>query len=232
MRLRRRASTSATYAALVAQRHLWLVLDGPGTVGLQGADVPVEHDEQGGHHGLRLDLAGAGLGAGRHDVLVDGWPLAGPPVRPAPAGAATALERDEAGHLHVVRREVAHDVTLRTLRLTGEGVEIDLETPPGTTAVTLDDDGKAVARLALTGSTLLLTPADVAGAQPGAGPLHLLAQTPDGPRPVHRRANDLADPGNGALLPALHPDGEEHPVARLRWSPGATLVLRLLGEHA
>ena len=49
--------------------------------------------------------------------------------------------------------------------------------------------------------------------------------------PVRRRDNDLAEPGRGAPLPALV-DEKDRERLRLRWSPSALLVARVLDPEA
>lgn len=222
MRLGRRSAPTATYAALVGQ-HLWLVLDRPGVVSLRGVEVPVETELQRGHHGVRVDLGARDAPAAEqsHELLVDGRALVGPAVRAAPAGAVVALARDAAGHLIVVRRPVAAGARVRALRLVGETVEIDLDAPGHARLV--DAAGRVVATLPTSAGTVTIGPDDLADAAPGDHTLLVDDQ------PARRRANTLPDPGAGALLPALHSDGAEHARARLRWSPDATLVVRVHG---
>lgn len=210
---RRGAAPEASYAAIVGDRWLWVALDRDDEVSLRGASPPAETDaSQPGHHGTRLDLAD--LAPGRYPVLTSGRPLAGTPARPSGEGTAVALERDDGGHLHVLRRAPTAGARVLALRLRGERVEIDLDS-----GSELRVGGTSVP---VSAGTAVLAPEHLLPARVGDLPV-----TVDG-LAVRRRANTLTDPGAGALLPAVHPLGADDALARLRWAPDATLVLRVL----
>jgi hypothetical protein len=215
--------TRASYAAVVADRWLWVAAAEPLQVSLEGATVPVVVDDsQPGHVGVRLDLAALPDGEGRHAVLAGGRPLLGPAPAPSGPGTTHALERDGHDHLHVIRRVRAEGVTLRSVRLVADSVELRLDAP-GTAPLELRDGDLVVARVQPDEGRWTITPAHLVDASPGRA----LRAWVDG-RPVVRRANTLADPGAGALLPAVHPVGAADPVARLRWAPDAALVVRMV----
>lgn len=225
---------SATYAALVGDRVLWVATTEPARLVLvptsEGAALPPGgHDEgQPGHHGSRFDLAGLSVHAGPHVLrTVEGRPVLGPPVGEVAAGAEVALTRDDAHALHVVRRPAPPGPTLRAVRLLGDRVRLHLDVGPGPGGDLEAVDGDMVVLSLPEGADggVELAADDLADLEPGERTLRLLVAG----RPVRRRANDLADPGAGATLPALHPTGAPAARARLRWSMEATLVLRLLG---
>lgn len=229
----------ATYAALVGDRVLWVATPEPAQLVLVPtsggpARAPDGLDEgQPGHHGFRFDLAGLSVQAGPHELrTAHGHPVVGPPVGGVAAGAQLALTRDDAHALHVVRRPVPPGPTLRAVRLLGDRVHLRLECAAGPPvgevgALELLDGDTVVASLPVdpVDGGVELAADDLVGLEPGERTLSLRVAG----QPVRRRANDLADPGAGALLPALHPAGAPAARARLRWSADATLVLRLLG---
>lgn len=220
----------ATYAALVGGRVLWVTLPEPapvtlGPAGGEALAVPTRVDDsQAGHHAVRLDLSGLPAQEATYELRVGagrGRPLVGPSVRAAAAGAGLALIRDEHDHLHVVRRVVAPGTTLRAVRLLGETVQLVLDVSGPGHELQLLDTGGALVTLPLTDGVATVAATDLDRGE------HTLQVLVDG-APVHRRANDLAEPGAGVPLPALHVHGEPAPRGRFRWSADGLLVLRLV----
>lgn len=234
MRFPTRRAPAATYAAIVDDRVLWVALAEPAavtlvptsggtTVGPAGVD-----DTQTGHHGVRFDLTSLPGGPGAWELRVHpGRALLGPPVRPVAAGAEFALTRDDAAALHVVRRPLAAGATLRGVRLIADSVQLTLDRTGAEGELHLLDAESLVASLPISNGTVTIDSASLRGLGPGERTLRLLV----GGLPVRRRAGDLADPGSGVPLPAVHPAGSPTPRARLRWSPEGTLALRLIERH-
>lgn len=202
MKLTRRRSSGggpvASYAGILDGRRLWLSVEG--SVALR--------DGSGALHPLAGDLA-AGVdlptGEGEWDVLSDGEPVTVAPfprnparVPPTPDGRwQLALDRTDAGTLRVRCRRRPPGVDVLGFAVEGDGVRVTL-------AGDADSVRVGEASFPVADGTVLLTPGPT-------GPV--LAQPGD--RPVRRRANDLATPGQAVLLPEP-----------LRWSPAGELVVR------
>ena len=198
---RRRASGGgpvASYAGILDGRRLWLSVEG--AVALRdaaGALHPLSGDPAAG-----VDLP---AGEGEWDVVCDGEPVAIAPfpkgttrVPPSPDGLTQlALVRTDAGTLRVRRTRRTPGVDVLGFAVDDAGVRVTLAGE--VTEVRVGDASFPVAD-----GAVVLTPGPT-------GPV--LAQPGD--RPLRRRANDLATPGQAVLLPEP-----------LRWSPAGELVVR------
>ncbi|GAB6985632.1 hypothetical protein [Nocardioides pyridinolyticus] len=196
---RRRASGAgpvASYAGILDGRRLWLSAEGaPALRDAAGTLHPLAGDPASG-----LDLPGT---EGEWDVVVDGEPVTIAPfakstTRVPPDGPwQWALVRTDAGTLRVRRRRRAPGVDVVGFAVEGDGVRVTLAGEVEAVRV-----GEATYPVA--DGAVVLTPGPT-------GPV--LAQPGD--RPLRRRANDLATPGQAVLLPDP-----------LRWSPAGELVAR------
>lgn len=240
-RRRTEGTVTAAYAGILDGRHLWLSLEDGGVAELRGAD--------GTAHALTGDitdlLALLPTSDASYDVLLAGDPVSGPashddPTRiPASPDGRTqlGLERSEAGHLRVTRRNIPATAVLEAIELRGGDVHLTIEPPneiaPGTHLVLLDADDAVLDQLPVTAHDghveALLGIANLPAGYFGVVRLALGTET-DWVR-IRRRASDLADAHKAVLLPELHDasdDDDSEPRARFRWNPDSQLVLRIL----
>jgi hypothetical protein len=125
--------------------------------------------------------------------------------------------------LRVHRGPVGAAAELRSVEVSDEGVRLTVAAAGATLALLADDE--AVLTLPVEGSTVTLQTASLP--EPHEQPYQVVLGEPGAWLPVRRRDNDLADPGRGAPLPALVDDADRERL-RLRWSPHALLVARVL----
>ena len=240
-----RGAPVAAFAGILDGQRLWLSVDeAPGSLALRdtgSGDViapenEVPADDQPGYRAARLDLAQLpGDAEATYDVVLvparnstpkPVWskPLGGPRPRPADDGRTQwRLGRTAEGLLQVHRGPVDAAAELRSVEVTDEGLRLTVA-GEGSTLALLADDAAALT-LPVEGSTVTLRTASLP--EPGEQPYQVVIGEPGSWLPVRRRDNDLAEPGRGAPLPALVDDDDRERL-RLRWSPRALLVARVL----
>lgn len=225
----------AAYAGILDGRHLWLTLESGQAAELhgQGQVIPL---------GEVTDLLG--VPRGDYRVVSEGRPVWARPPAPDPTRTPVApdgrsqlvLERDDLGHLTVVRRETEPTAVLAAIELRDSDVHLTLLPPdgvvPGAHLLLLDTDDRLLGQLPVTGHDghieTLLGAADLPAGYFGF--VRLALGTESEWVRIRRRANDLADPHSAVLLPELHdPDStDDAPVARFRWNPDGHLTIRVL----
>lgn len=243
----RNARPVAAFAGILDGRRLWLAIeDAPGSLALRGtrsgdviaSENEVRADEQPGYKAARIDLDRLpGGDETTYDVVLvptrgrTPQPVAADAVEPGRPGTAWRLGRTDDGVLQVQRERLLEAAQLRSLevvegglRLTiaGVGTELALlvdEEPVHTLPTTVEGDLVVATIEAASLPDLAEQGTQVALGEPGAW------------LPIRRRANDLGDPGRGAVLPAVV-DDEGRERLRLRWSPRATLRAMVLGPEA
>lgn len=249
-----RGAPVAAFAGILDGQRLWLAIDDvPGSLALRdtasgdvvASENEVPADGQPGYLATRIDLARlpAGEGTTYDVVLVPArdrrpkpvWspPLTSPRPRPADDGSTRwRLGRTEAGLLQVHREPVEQAAELRGIEVVDGGLRLSIAGTGARLALLADDE--PVVSLPTTSEGDTVTATLDAASLPAATsdqPTQVVVGEPGAWLPVRRRANDLADPGRGAPLPTLV-DDSEHERARLRWSPHALLVARLLEPGA
>ncbi len=248
-----RGAPVAAFAGILDGQRLWLAVDAaPGSLALRdtgSGDViapenEVSADDQPGYRATRVDLAQLPGDAGAtYDVVLvparnstpkQVWspPLTAPWPRPAEDGHTEwRLGCTDEGLLQVHRGAVEEAAELRTVEVNDEGLRLTI-TGVGSTLALLADD-EPVLTLPLTAEGDLLTVTIDAGSLPDPAdqPAEVVIGEPDAWLPVRRRANDLAEPGRGAPLPVLVDDDDRERL-RLRWSPRALLLARVLDPEA
>jgi hypothetical protein len=240
-----RGAPVAAFAGILDGQRLWLAVDdAPGSLALRdtgSGDViapenEIPADGQPGYRAARIDLAQLpGEAEATYDVVLvparnstpkPVWskPLVGNPPRPADDGRTQwRLDRTNDGLLRVHRGPVGAAAELRSVEVSDEGVRLTVAAAGATLALLADDE--AVLTLPVEGSTVTLQTASLP--EPREQPYQVVLGEPGAWLPVRRRDNDLADPGRGAPLPALVDDADRERL-RLRWSPHALLVARVL----
>ncbi|HET9423111.1 MAG TPA: hypothetical protein VFO49_18375 [Nocardioides sp.] len=240
-----RGAPVAAFAGILDGQRLWLAVDdAPGSLALRdtaSGDViapenEVPADDQPGYRAARLDLAQLpGDAEATYDVVLvparnstpkPVWsrPLGGVRPRPAEDGRTQwRLGRTDQGLLQVHRGEVDDAAELRAVEAGDDGLRLTLAGTGSTLALLADDE--VVLTLPVEGSTVTLGTASLP--QPREQPYQVVVGEAGSWLPVRRRANDLAEPGRGAPLPALVDEGDKERL-RLRWSPKALLVARVL----
>ncbi|HWM73377.1 MAG TPA: hypothetical protein VNQ53_06540 [Nocardioides sp.] len=244
-----RGAPVAAFAGILDGQRLWLAIDdAPGSLALRdtaSGDViapenEVPADDQPGYRAARVDLAQLpGDAEATYDVVlvparnstpkpVRSEPLTAPRPRPAADGRTQwRLDRTDDGLLQVHRGVVEEAVELRSIEVSDDGLRMTMAGAGGTLALLADDE--TVLTLPLTPADDLLTVTIDAASLPDPAdqPAQVVVGEPGAWLPVRRRANDLAEPGRGAPLPALV-DQDDRERLRLRWSPRALLLARVL----
>lgn len=247
-----RGAAVAAYAGILDGRTLWLAVEAtPGTLALrdQAGEVHVLRsdlaEDDPAYRSVRadlLDLPGEDEGAydvvlvpasGREPRPVWSAPFAKNPVRvpPSPEGRwQLGLGRTEEGLLQVRRARPAEGLDVLDLAVVEDGIRVTI-VAGGANELRLVDDGSGtvLAAYPLTRDgdrqVAVITERELPA---GTGQLgRLLA----GDLPLRRRANDLANPNQAVLLPVLFGEDPDLARLRLRWSPEATLVARVVDRN-
>jgi len=242
----RSAGPVAAFAGILDGRRLWLAIDdapgflalratGSGDVVAPANEVPPE--DQPGYRAARFDLSAlTDEGETTYDVvLVRGrhrrpQPVHAGPVEPPRPGAGWRVGRTDDGVLQVRRETPPEAAELRAVEVTDAGVRLTV-TGTGTTLALLGDDEQPVLTVPTTTGDDSVSAVLDAGSLPEVAAdlgTQVVVGEPGAWRPVRRRANDLADPGRGAPLPAVADDDERERL-RLRWSPRALLRAVVVG---
>lgn len=246
----RSAGPAAAFAGVLDGHRLWLAIeDAPGSLALRATgsgDVltpgnEVRPDEQPGFKAARFDLdLLPGDAEPAYDVVLVPTrgrrprPVTVDAVKPPRPGATWRLARTDEGVLRVHREQPPAAAELRSLEVTADGVRLALAgagAGAGAHLALLVDDEPVHTLPTATEGDLVVATIDAASlpnlAEQGT---QVVVGEPGGWLPVRRQANDLADPGRGAVLPTLvDRDGRER--LRLRWSPRALLRAMVLGPE-
>lgn len=251
-----RGAPVAAYAAILDGHTLWLALEPvAGTLALRDADGEVHPlrsdvpEDDPAYRSVRADLLDLpGDAEGGYDVVVDRgsvrsprpvwiapFPRTRPRIPPAPGGRSQfALVRTEEGMLRVRRTRPAPALDVLDLAADETGIRVRFDATDATELrlVPVGPDGPdgpdapALASYPVTREgdhcVALLTEPDLP-----AGTDRVTQVLAGGLR-LRRRRNDLANAQQAVLLPLLSGDDPELSPLRLRWSPDATLVARLV----
>ncbi len=246
-------SAVAVYAGLLDGETLWLAVDAPaGVIALRdtrtGDLVELDNDLDEAdprYLAVRADLGGLGGDAPVSYAVVlvppDGaarplWvaPFPDVPTVTPPScdgRAQLGLGRGRDGTLEVTREPLPAAARLRSVSAVPEGIELLLDdVGAGGDLLLVADDGAVRASWPLVADGDLFRGVLTVDGLPTTGERFgkLAVGTPASSKRIRRRANGLADPHAAVVLPELVGEDPENPVARLRWSPEATLALRLL----
>jgi hypothetical protein len=239
----------AAFAGILDGRRLWLAIeDAPGSLALRAAgsgdvialanEVPAE--DQPGYRAARFDLSGLPdadestyevvLVRGRHRTP---RPVQSGPVEPCRPGAGWRLDRADDGVLRLHREPAPDAAELRTVEVTDAGLRLTIAGTGSSLALLGDDEQPLVSLPARAEDGTVTAVLDAASLPEVTVELgtRVVVGEPGAWLSVRRRANDLADPGRGAPLPALA-DADERERLRLRWSPRALLRAVLVGPGA
>ena len=248
-----RGAPVAAFAGILDGQRLWVAVDdAPGSLALRdtgSGDViapenEVPADDQPGYRAARVDLAQLpGDTDASYDVVLvparnttprQVWsgPLTAPLPRPAEDGHTQwRLGRTDEGLLQVHRGAVEVAAELRTVEVSDDGLRLTITGVGSTLALLADDEPVLTLPLAADGDLLTVTIDAASLPDPADQPAQVVIGEPGAWLPVRRRANDLAEPGRGAPLPALV-DEDDTERLRLRWSPRALLLARVLDPEA
>ncbi|MBI2245923.1 MAG: hypothetical protein HYU55_18920 [Nocardioides sp.] len=253
-----RGAPVAAYAGILDGHTLWLAIEAaPGTLALRDAAGEVhplpsdlaEHDPA--YRDVRADLlrlpgddetaydvvlVPAG-GRAPRPVWIAPFPAGPTRVPPSPDGRwQLGLGRTDEGMLRVRRSRpvagldvldlaVVEDgirITFAGRAVTGEGVADDAEL-----RLVEDDTVLAAYPVGRDGDRRVAVLTEAALPE-GTGQLARLLV---GDLPLRRRANDLVNPNQAVLLPVLFGDEPDLARLRLRWSPEAQLVARVVDRN-
>lgn len=253
-----RGAPVAAYAGILDGHTLWLAIEAaPGTLALRDAtggmhpltsDLP-EHDPA--YRDVRADLLGLpGEDETAYDVVlvptggraprlvwIAPFPAGPTRVSPSPDGRwQLGLGRTDEGMLRVRRSRPAPALDVLDLAVVADGIRITFAGRAVTGEGVADD---AELRLVEDDTVLAAYPVGRDGdrrvavlteaALPeGTGQLARLLV---GDLPLRRRANDLVNPNQAVLLPVLFGDDPDLARLRLRWSPEAQLVARVVDRN-
>jgi hypothetical protein len=246
-------SPVAVFAGILDGQRLWLAIeDRPGSLALRDAasgdviapenEVP---DDQPGYRSARVDLGELpGDAEATYDVVLvpsggrtvkPVWsePLPGRRPRVAEDGRTQYwLNRTDEGMLQVRRGAVDDAAELRAVEVTDGGLLLTVAGTGRTLALLAEGEPVVTFPTSATGPDTVTATMDAASL-PAADkkPTQVAIGEPGAWLPVRRRANDLAEPGRGAPLPQIQ-DEHGRGRLRLRWSPGALLMARLLDPEA
>ena len=248
-----RGSPVAAFAGILDGQRLWVAIeDAPGSLALRdtgSGDViapenEVPADDQPGFRAARVDLGGLpGSDPASYDVVLvpardrdpkPVWsePLSGPRPRPAEDGDTQwRLGRTEAGLLQVHREQVEDAAELQSVEVADDGLLLTITGSGSSLALLVDDEPVVTLPVTRDGDTATATIDAASMPDAEEQPTQVVIGEPGAWLPIRRRANDLADPGRGAPLPALVNESERERL-RLRWSPRALLMARLLEPGA
>ncbi len=248
-----RGAPVSAFAGILDGQRLWLAVDdAPGSLALRdtgSGDViapenEVPADEQPGYRAARVDLAQLpGDAEATYDVVVvparnsnpkPVWsePFTAPLPPPAEDGRTQwRLGRTDEGLLQVRRGVVEEAAELRTVEVSDDGLRLTIAGAGSTLALLADDEPVLTLPLAADGDLLTVTIEASSLPDPADQPAQVVIGEPGAWLPIRRRANDLAEPGRGAPLPALVGDDDRERL-RLRWSPRALLLARVLDPEA
>lgn len=245
-----RGRPTAAYAGIVDGQSLWVAVDAqPGTLALRPADggdvvalTDSSSDDQPAFTAACLDLTGLPAGAepATYDVvLVVGskpprvlWTAPLAPVTPRTARDGVTqhrLVRGPEGALQVVRRTLPDAASLRGATTEVGALHLTL-VGAGPRLAALGNDGQVVASWDVVDQRATLTIDSLADVEPQG--TRLVTGEPGAWRPIRRRGNDLPDPGKTVNLPPVFAADRDEPLFRLRWSPQAVLLLRVVGAEA